>query len=214
MEENTRKVMEVHLKTPLPLGGRRYICLTAVMVLLAACHPKPIPPKDYGVAYNHVRESIGLKPIPSDWVVAEQCEYANNEKDIFFNNPKIDSTLKAPKAYYGGKTLGIRNDSLIYEIDTYGLIRFSDPNQLIPLAILSYIYYYYPTRYGELGWYYDYLLNAYPDSDTLAGITPWGERTIEWEDGRTRRDSEGYLMDMTRAEADSILATWGMSYPN
>ena len=185
------------------------MCLAVVMVLLAACHPKqqPAPPKDYGVAYNHVRARISLKPIPSNWIMTRESERYNKSKVVMFTNPNIDSTLNEPKAYYLGKMLGVKNDILMYEEDDYAILRFPSPDDCRLHAALSYIYYYYPTPYEDQGGYYVYLINRYHNNlDHPQGL-------FDMEDGRTRRDSKGRLMEMTRAEADSILlAVWGMNY--
>lgn len=142
---------------------------------------------DYGVNFNHVRDSIGLAAFNENWIPLPHIKGDDNK--IRWYDPNIDSTTVQDKGNYVWKiitTMGL-GGKIISESDVFvrpiDFINWDKKKQYI---FLYYEYIFIPDEvYFDTGWCY-HLFNA-SDYSKNAFIT--------------------------KHVADSILNSWGLSYP-
>ena len=144
---------------------------------------------DYGVNFNHVRDSIGLAAFNEGWIPHKKEGEGYEEHTIIWYDPDIDSITVQDKGNYVRKIITTMEpgDKIMNESDVFVRpINFINWDKKKQYIFLFYTYVFIPAEeYYNTGWYYR-LFNC-PD------------------------DSKNGLI--TKHVADSILNSWGLSYP-
>ena len=109
----------------------------------------------------------------------------NNLDQIWYYNPDIDSSNIGNEAFHYAKVLTIRNDSIILESDQF-------------IGKESYM-----SSYGKVQEYLIYTYNFNPENEH---IKDWTYLIVR----DSKKGKRGYI---SKNEADSILSSWGFSYP-
>ncbi len=155
------------------------VLLLLFVVVLSSCKKSQTAECRYGTQFNDTREQIGLMPLNSQWQ-----SFPEKYDMIWWHPTNLDSLKNGTKAFYGGKMIKIKNDTLICEADAFmGPESFIGAKQYVRL---SYIYYFVSYEMYPIGWVY----------------------SVERQTGEDQRGIIVSCDYITKHEADSILLAW------
>ena len=152
---------------------------------------------NYGVSFNSVRDSLGLAALNENWepYIRKKTEDDEDEFRIRWQDPNMDYTTIKDAGNYAWKTIAIE--------ETTGKIKRESDVFLRPIDFINwgraeydyfrlcYTYVFIPDEYDEVaGWNYYLFIDNY--------------------DYREKTKIKGKI---TKHVADSILNSWGLSYP-
>jgi len=175
-----------------------FVLIVISLSFIISCHNRHNDNKsnnsdDYGVNFNYVRDSLGLAAFNENWI-PHICKKYEDEEDthrIRWYDPNIDSTTVKDAGNYVWKTITIEETTgkIKRESDVFVKpINFINWDNEKRYVWLSYTYIFIPMdEYEVAGWDY-YLFIDDEDSESMHGT-------------------------ITKHVADSILNSWGLSYP-